>query len=342
MKQWIVLGALMTSGSAFAHVSSCHDFTCAYPEFYKTWTEHLSAHAEGRNPDETIRETANEHDHSHGHPHEDDTGHAHHATPTTEVRDAPKLARRGHRTESAQQVDSILAEYDEVAKADIAHETPAPVEAAPIKTTSITVDVIPEGAIHVGEIGSDPLTDAVKSEPESAPSVVNTKVAHAEHHNEHKVEPYKIAYPDGSTYRGDINKGRRHGYGVMTWPDGTRYLGQFFNDQYHGHGQLRWADGTSYTGNFAHDELQGKGAMAWADGIRFNGEMDHSQRHGKGTYTLPDGRRVVGIFTNDHAAGQGLLIYPDGRHRGIIFGKDVAIKHRGLPGCLHNSVPGCR
>lgn len=372
MKQWIVIGAILGSSSAFSHVSDCHDFTCAYPEFYQTWTEHLQEHAQRKNKGavETEHEQAHAHDDEHHHDHE--------------KVEEPKLVRRGvgSRTASAEKVDSILAEY----------EAPKPVEApvmvkkeapAPVVVTPVVVKVeddIPPNAIHVGEItasevkGEEIPTEKPVDTVAEKPQIPFSRERHPSHHDDHNhghdhkhphphveervaeatvadtrvvetktpAEPYEIAYPDGSTYRGDINKGRRHGYGVMAWPDGTRYLGQFFNDQFHGHGQLRWAEGTSYTGNFAHDELQGKGTMMWADGIRFQGELDHSQRHGKGTYTLPDGRRVVGVFTNDHAAGKGLLIYPDGRHRGIIFGKDVSIKHRGLPGCLHHTVPGCR
>ena len=44
------------------------------------------------------------------------------------------------------------------------------------------------------------------------------------------------AYPDGSTYKGEWDKGVRQGYGIHTMRTGSRYDGPWYRDKKHGVG----------------------------------------------------------------------------------------------------------
>lgn len=83
----------------------------------------------------------------------------------------------------------------------------------------------------------------------------------------------KHTYPDGSTYEGDVEGGKRHGQGVWIKTDGTKYAGQWKNDKPDGQGTITWPDGRKYTGY-------------WKSG----------RRHGQGADIFPDGKRVEGIW----------------------------------------------
>lgn len=68
-------------------------------------------------------------------------------------------------------------------------------------------------------------------------------------------------YKDGSTYKGDNVKGKRHGKGHYTSKDGTVYDGDWIDDSMTGVGVMTWPDGRKYIGEWANNEMKGHGIM---------------------------------------------------------------------------------
>ncbi len=106
-------------------------------------------------------------------------------------------------------------------------------------------------------------------------------------------------YPDGTTYNGEWEGNKRHGYGIWIRPDGTRYEGEWENDKPNGRGILTNADGSTYSGD-------------WKDG----------KRHGRGTVVYPDGTKRSGIWRagrlveEKEVAGTGAVHpFPEEDHR---------------------------
>ena len=73
------------------------------------------------------------------------------------------------------------------------------------------------------------------------------------------------------TYEGELQDGKPHGQGVMSWTDGRCYEGNF-RDGHLDSGVLTWPDGRRYKGDFFRGYLSGDGVMTWPDGRRIEGE----------------------------------------------------------------------
>ncbi len=67
-------------------------------------------------------------------------------------------------------------------------------------------------------------------------------------------------YPDGTTYDGDWQDGKRHGYGTWIRPDGTKYEGEWKDDKPHGDGVLTRPDGRKQIGEWIDGKYSGEKA----------------------------------------------------------------------------------
>ena len=67
-------------------------------------------------------------------------------------------------------------------------------------------------------------------------------------------------YGAGWVYYGQMEGGKRHGYGTLTWADGEKYVGEWKNDNMHGQGTFTNADGTIYhSGEWVNDQTKEEG-----------------------------------------------------------------------------------
>lgn len=55
---------------------------------------------------------------------------------------------------------------------------------------------------------------------------------------------YRVQYPDGGLYVGQLKGGKRSGYGTYTWKDGKKYVGIFIEGSPTGEGNVYFTDGT--------------------------------------------------------------------------------------------------
>ena len=64
-----------------------------------------------------------------------------------------------------------------------------------------------------------------------------------------------INYGGGRVYYGQMEGGKRHGYGTYTWASGSKYVGEYKNGLKHGQGTLTRANGTIYhSGEWVNDQ----------------------------------------------------------------------------------------
>ncbi len=89
------------------------------------------------------------------------------------------------------------------------------------------------------------------------------------------------SFQDGSTYSGQVRRGRRVGFGVAAYPDGRRYEGFWKEDIFCGKGTLSYPDGLSYEG-------------VWVDGRLEDAEISSEEFHYSGAVKfMPDSVRVI-------------------------------------------------
>lgn len=131
-------------------------------------------------------------------------------------------------------------------------------------------------------------------------------------------------YEDGSSYKGQLSDGRRHGkgywkseteeytgqwrndqrdgHGKQTWQDGRTYDGQFKEGKFHGRGRMEWYTQTGlmvYDGEYLDDLKDGKGKYVWPDNRCYDGEWKRGQRWGRAVYTNSNNQKRVGIWKED-------------------------------------------
>ena len=49
------------------------------------------------------------------------------------------------------------------------------------------------------------------------------------------------------------------------WPDGSNYKGQYFKGKKHGKGKIQFVDGAVYEGDLEMNVLKGTGTYTWID-----------------------------------------------------------------------------
>jgi len=80
-------------------------------------------------------------------------------------------------------------------------------------------------------------------------------------------------YRWGGVYYGQMEGGKKHGYGTYTWASGSKYVGEWKNGTRDGNGTKTWADGSKYVGEWNNDKKHGQGTQTKADGtIAYSGE----------------------------------------------------------------------
>lgn len=153
---------------------------------------------------------------------------------------------------------------------------------------------------------------ALIRQPNTAPS----ETSHLPH-----IGPFK--YPNGETYLGQYNYGKREGFGQEILTDGSIYEGCWSNDLKNGNGRLISVDGSVYTGEWVNNQRHGQGAVQLADGSGYKGEWSMDQITGKGRKKWPDGKIYQGDFVNGKKHGCGNFVWTDGNKYDGHYKNDV-------------------
>ena len=111
----------------------------------------------------------------------------------------------------------------------------------------------------------------------------------------------RLTYSDDSTnikyYEGDWVNGKKHGHGTMEWKDNEKYVGQWKSDERCGAGKYYYSDGSRYEGNWAKNERNGVGTYYFSNGDRYEGEWMHRLKHGEGTTYYASGELTKATHT---------------------------------------------
>jgi hypothetical protein len=127
-----------------------------------------------------------------------------------------------------------------------------------------------------------------------------------------KLAKSNAADTNEGVYVGDLENGKKNGYGTYTWLNGKKYVGEFKDDRMHGQGTLIWSSGNEYVGEFKNGTIHGEGTKTWTNGNKYIGEWKNYKMHGQGIYTWHSGGKYVGEWKDGMKSGQGTKTWPNG------------------------------
>ncbi|CAF1204981.1 unnamed protein product [Didymodactylos carnosus] len=129
------------------------------------------------------------------------------------------------------------------------------------------------------------------------------------------------------SYEGERNeKNERHGFGKAKLPNGDTYEGQYQNGKRHGSGTYRYERRGpvmfEYHLKYIHFEfidlimepdtleiIHGKGTFIYPDGSKYEGEWNENVREGYGKYSYPNNDTYEGEWKNHQRSGKGTYTY---------------------------------
>ncbi|KAF1331424.1 Tkl protein kinase, partial [Globisporangium splendens] len=116
-------------------------------------------------------------------------------------------------------------------------------------------------------------------------------------------------YPNGDTYDGMFQNGKRNGFGVyVEFVTKTQYEGEWQDDMRHGQGILSAkTHGYIYDGEWRHDMRCGRGHSSLHNVESYTGEWSDNRFHGVGVYTNSDGDVYDGEWRGGIKHGVGKL-----------------------------------
>jgi hypothetical protein len=118
-------------------------------------------------------------------------------------------------------------------------------------------------------------------------------------------------YADGSVYKGQRSRGKRHGQGCFWWPDRGLYVGFFHDGFMHGLGEIRYPSGGRYNGEFKLGKRSGLGGYLYSrqtcePHAEYLGQWEEDRPHGWGLRLSKDDGVYLGAFDNGLRHGRGI------------------------------------
>ena len=80
----------------------------------------------------------------------------------------------------------------------------------------------------------------------------------------------------------------------------VEYAGDLQDGKPHGKGTITYENGDSYEGEWKDDVMAGQGTYTWPNRNKYEGEWKNGKKHGEGTIFYQDGSKVVGEFRDDN------------------------------------------
>jgi hypothetical protein len=99
-------------------------------------------------------------------------------------------------------------------------------------------------------------------------------------------------------YFGEVENGKRHGFGMLVMPNDDAYAGEFENGDPSGPGVFEGADGRRFIGLFANGQPNGAGTAIDAAGTAYQGRFVDGKAEGKILVTMDDGTQSIETWEN--------------------------------------------
>jgi len=130
----------------------------------------------------------------------------------------------------------------------------------------------------------------------------------------------KAYFPNGDTYEGNYERGRRHGkglYRLVSAGNGAQYDGNYAWNLKHGYGEMMYPDGARYEGYWFEDTRQGQGKYTYVNEDYYEGEWFENHKHGKGVYYHNDsGAKIEGTWEMGNLNGEMKIHFSDYSYQG--------------------------
>ena len=122
---------------------------------------------------------------------------------------------------------------------------------------------------------------------------------------------YKLG---GATYFGQLNQGKREGYGIQVEKDGSLYRGYWKGDLREGEGRSVKINGNFYEGEWKAGLKSGKGTGGTDEGGWYQGQWAEDAPNGKGMERYDNGNYYEGDFVNGMRQGDGKYTFDGDEH----------------------------
>jgi len=110
---------------------------------------------------------------------------------------------------------------------------------------------------------------------------------------------FLVGCTNEAEYVGELQNGKPHGKGSITYENGEIYEGEWKEGLKEGKGTLTSPDGGKYEGEWKNDKMEGQGTYTWPNGNKYEGEWKDGKKHGEGTILFKDGSKMEGEFRDD-------------------------------------------
>lgn len=127
---------------------------------------------------------------------------------------------------------------------------------------------------------------------------------------------HEFGFVNGSSYKGEWDGNKKHGFGIETSTDGTKYEGEWSQDKRHGRGTL-WVKKNKifvkvYAGGWSNNKMEGQGVYSYEDGTVYKGNFHQNKRSNFGRLEYPNGDVYSGDWVDDAKQGVGSLFLSNG------------------------------
>ena len=109
-----------------------------------------------------------------------------------------------------------------------------------------------------------------------------------------------------AVFRGELENGKRSGFGAMVYRKNRVYEGLWASDYREGKGMERYSNGNKYEGDFKKGKADGRGIYNWANGEVYDGEWRVGVKEGYGMWRGIFGDSYLGQWKNSKADGHGV------------------------------------
>ncbi|KAJ5079770.1 hypothetical protein M0811_04083 [Anaeramoeba ignava] len=144
----------------------------------------------------------------------------------------------------------------------------------------------------------------------------------------------ELKYPNGSSFKGFFDEGKKSGTGTLTYSTGESLTGTWVNDlpngnfvfkcnnfvrfdgimvdgKKEGFGEYFFSNGAVYKGDFKENKFNGNGKLTFTDGSFYEGHFVENMHHGAGKFVVSHSFYQGDWFKN-FRQGQGKQVYQNG------------------------------